>query len=481
MSIQYFNAVVNALRDLLELARSFALPVAIVVGLIFVSKAIALQRGESATKGTAKAMPLILAGLGLTIVFYSCWSVLQSAERVANIRFARMDRARATSTPVSEAPSVHQAGPAAALLVPKTYTRTLTLPPKMVERLGADGLGVIAPYLTDPTATKVQSLVDSFTRSGSDVVFTRELTRVEEKPLPFTKAEIVVDFERLEGTAYDTTFVGIYSFRNPTSEPANARFDFPLPKAGTIREISATIDGQPIDEPETQGRYMWEGELAAGETKTATVKYRVVGSRNWSYDFGSRRRRADELSLVVHPGGPARFLRGSLEPTSQDSETVEWKLSNVISNQEIALIFPRDTLVREGFLQALFALRYCLAALVIGLVLLSAANRRAFDPVRVGLAILILTFGFGAATVAAQYVAPLIALTVLPALSSLIAARVLETDRWLFAVSVGLMPATFLSQGNTGAWMFVLVLSALMASGLLRRFFVRTPADAVSS
>lgn len=171
MSIEYFDAVVDALTDLLELARSFALPVAILVGLFFVSRAISIQRGEAPSKdSTTNALPLVLAGLGLTIVFYSCWSALQSAEDVANSRFRRVDEARATSTPVSDAPPVQQFGPAAALLVPKTYSRTLTLPPNIVERLGSEGLSVIAPYLSDPTSSKVQSLVDSFTRSGTDVV-----------------------------------------------------------------------------------------------------------------------------------------------------------------------------------------------------------------------------------------------------------------------------------------------------------------------
>ncbi|HXH60384.1 MAG TPA: hypothetical protein VNI20_03405, partial [Fimbriimonadaceae bacterium] len=377
-----------------------------------------------------------------------------------------------------EAPPVRQYGPATAMLVPKTYSRTLTLPPDFADRLGTEGLEVLAPYLSDPSASNVKSLVDTFKRSGRDVVFTRELTRIDEQPLPFERAEVNVDFKRLEGSAYDMTFVGKYTFKNPGAETASARFDFPLPSAGTIREISATIDGQPIPEPETQGRYMWEGDLGGGESKTATVQYRVVGSRNWSYDFGSSRRRADELSLTVNAGGPARFLRGSLEPTSQDGETVKWDLSHVISNQQIALIFPPDTLVRESFLRSLVSLRYVLAALVIGLSLLVLVGEKKFDPVRAGVATVLLTFGFGAATVAAQYVAPLIALTVLPVLAALAAVRVMGTNRWLFAVALGLVPAAFLSEGNTGAWMFLIVLVALVSSGVFSKFFAREKATA---
>src|SRR6185436_2706440 len=108
---------------------------------------------------------------------------------------------------------------------------------------------------------------------GQDAVFTREVTRVEEQPFAFSRADVKVNFARLSGRAYDIHFQGRYTFRNPGTEPVQIRFIFPLANAGTVRDITAVVAGEKLAEPDERGQYVWLGKLAPGESKDAEVSY----------------------------------------------------------------------------------------------------------------------------------------------------------------------------------------------------------------
>src|SRR5207249_11349161 len=113
-------------------------------------------------------------GLGLLVV--AGWAVLAATRPLAREAIEWRESAEATAKPAPHAPPIHQYGPSVAAIVERTYTRTLTLPPEFLQPLGADGLGVLSPYLTDPSAENVLRMADTFHRSGRDAVFTREVT-----------------------------------------------------------------------------------------------------------------------------------------------------------------------------------------------------------------------------------------------------------------------------------------------------------------
>lgn len=122
--------------------------------------------------GTARGRFLALVATGLAVAIGGLLLVL--AAHAVEIRQQTARGATATRRRDPFFAAVAQAQPSLAIVREKTYTRTMTLPPGFLNRIGSEGVGVLAPYLSDPTAEGVTKLVDRFRRSGADVVFTRE-------------------------------------------------------------------------------------------------------------------------------------------------------------------------------------------------------------------------------------------------------------------------------------------------------------------
>ncbi|MEA2554549.1 MAG: hypothetical protein QOJ65_2725, partial [Fimbriimonadaceae bacterium] len=220
----------------------------------------------------------------------------------------------------------------------RTYTRRLTLPSYYTQRLGAEGLQVLAPYLLDPSAENVLRLSDSFKKSGRDVVFTRELTRIDELPVPTDVANVKVDFDH-RGSAsgqrhYEATFDAQYRFRNPKGEPANMRVNFPLPQGGgTMQGFYIEADGKRVTEPDERGQYAWVGTIQPGATVTAVAHYTVTGSRGFAYALGSERRRIGDFHMVANSSQAPRYAKSGIYPTKLSGSASEWSLKDVMTAQ----------------------------------------------------------------------------------------------------------------------------------------------------
>jgi hypothetical protein len=465
MITQYVEAINHALGGVLNHLTRLALPLAICLGLMAVAGVLlfVFQRDRlwfqewEGRRHVANA----LGGMVVSLVVVAGWAALRTTLPVARQDIEWRESAEATANPVPEAPAVQQYGPAVAALTERTYTRNLTLPPDFFQRIGTEGLGVLSPYLTDPSAENVLRLVDTFRRSGRDVVFSRQVTRLDEEPIPFTTSLVRVRFRRLAGRAYDADFEGRYVFQNAGATPATVRFLFPLPSSNTVRDLNVSIGGQAVTEPSEAGNYEWKGEMAPGEQREAVVRYRSLGGQTWHYDLGSRRRRVQNFQLDAATGGPVRFMRGSLQPTTSASGALHWELANVVTAQQVAISFPPDIVGRESYLQALSALPASLIVFLIGVLIVGLRFRQRLSPGLLAAGLILFSLGLGSASILANYLGFVAGILLGPLVGAFLSARALGGRSLLAALPAALLPATLLSPTHSGLLALLLAVLAL--------------------
>lgn len=466
MISEYVQAVSQALNKVLEHLTRLALPAAIVLGLIAIAAGLMMVFGRDTLKLPAwdakRWVRNALGSSGVMLLFVAAWAALGITETMASQNISEHESAEATANPMPDAPPVYQSSPVVAALTERTYARTLTLPPDFLQRIGTQGVGALSPYLSDPTAENVLKLVDTFRRNGQDVLFTRQVTRLDEEPIPFTSSQVNVRFKRLAKNAYDLEFEAHYTFQNTKSTPINVRFLFGLPNGNTIRDLMISVGGQLIPDPNAGGSYEWKSILAPNETRDAVIRYRVEGSGAWQYDLGSARRRVQQFELNATGSGLVRFRRGSLQPTSREREVLRWKLSNVVTAQQIALAFPPDTEGQEAYLQALSALPAALFAFLLGVVIVTVRFHRSLNPALIAAGMALFGLGLGAAPVVANYLGFIAGILIAPLFGAFLSARILGRRSLRASVPAAFLPATFLSPTHSGLLILVLSLVALM-------------------
>lgn len=488
----YIAAVSRALGGLVNLLTAWALPLTLACGFLLVARVLVLLFGRNAALSepmTGRQLWSALAGYGaIGLLLVVGWAALATTRMLAQQDIRWRQSVDSTKNPVPDAPPVMQSGPSVAALRERTYARTLTLPPSFLNRLGAEGVGVLAPYLSDPTSENVVRLRDTFRRSGRNAVFTRFSTVREEEPIAFSDSKIKVSFRPLAGRAYDATFEGHYFFGNADAKARPVHFLFSLPDAGTIRDLKISVGAQTLAEPTDSGTYEWKDTLQPGETREAIVLYHVTGARVWSYDLGSERRRVQQFQLDVEAGGDVEFLRGSLQPTSQSGRNLSWQLSNVVTAQKAALVFPADDLDGKLYLQALSALPATFLLFFVAVLACASASINAsatknegsaneaiqketesLTPGRLAAALTGFGFGLGTSTVAATYLGPVAGLLVGPLLGALLSLAILGRRYAMAAIPVALLPVTFLSAQNSGLLIFGLCALTLLAGISMKR------------
>lgn len=423
---------------------------------------------------------------GVVIVLALGWAVLRTARPVAMIDMRWRDSAQVTTNPAPDAPPVAQYGPAVARLSERPYTRSLTLPPEFLSTIHREGVGALAPYLTDPSAQNVINMRDVFRRKGRSVVFTRRALLLDEKPVSFSSSRINVNFQRLPGRAYDVVFDAHYTFKNPDTKSGTFHFLYTLPQAGAIRDLNITMDKQAIPQPTNpaggeSNTYEWKSAMQPGERHEAVVHYRVVGTRMWSYDLGSQRRRVEEFQLQATGAGPVRFLRKSLQPTGNSNGTLSWEMSNVVTAQQIALSFATDALVKRLYLQALSALPASLLLFVVGFVASAVWFRQMPTSTRLLGGMVLFIFGLCSAIVLTIHFGQIVGLIVGPVIGACLAAAAMGRCALLAGLPAALIPATFLSAQNTGLMIVVIALLTLIATFAMARISSRSTRRALAA
>lgn len=354
---------------------------------------------------------------------------------------------------------VVQYAPAVAVLEEKTYRRTLTLPPDFLTRIGAEGVQVLSPYLSDPSSDEVLRLKDEFKRSGTDVIFTREVVRRDESPVAAESAKVSLGFTG-KGAAgrrrYEAAFDGVYRFRNPRSAEATMRFNFPLPQGGgTLQEFAIEAAGARITDPDDKGLYVWSATVPAGGEVEAHVRYRITGAGQYDYVLGSERRRIGDFRLVATSEQSPKFGRSGIYPTRVSGREAEWALHDVLTAQSVSLVFPRADVEAESFEKTLWWLPAVLAIFALGAAWL--APRGAIGAT--------VAFGFGlyGIPVVSAYAGPAAATLIGAGLAAALGGAALPRAR-LLAPGVALLACVFLTieHGGAAAWILALVAAVFM-------------------
>lgn len=362
---------------------------------------------------------------------------------------------------------VFQYGPLASYVQERTFSRTLTLPPDFLARIGAEGVQVLSPYLQDPSAENVLKLADTFRRSGQNVLFTREVTRLDETPIQIQRADVKVDLafrdpgDSARRSFYDSTFDATFTFKNPLSTAAQARFSFPLPDTGTIRDFELSVNGQRVTEPDEQGRYIWAGSLDAGATATAIVKYRTQGGGSWRYEVGSGRRRIEAFRLSVKANEATRFLRGALYPTKREGDTMIWELPNVITNRQIDLFFAGRGAASDAESKALAFLPISFGLFLATFGFLAARSRVSTEPYGALLGIAGFAVGLLSLPILLQYLPLLGAVPLAAIVGGGLAYRTFGRPALIPALFIGLLPLAFVSDTHSGLLALVAVIVAI--------------------
>ena len=399
---------------------------------------------------------------------------LEVTRRSVDVRLGGQINARYLNTPDPNTTETVQQAPAATYLAERTYTRTLTLPPALLRRVGEEGVQVLSPYLQDPSSANIVSLRDRFIRSGQDVVFSREATLQTQEYITLASSKVAADLNFVNAAAgsrqsyYNAAFTGQYAFVNPLPTPATVRFAFPLPRgSGTLSGFTMTVNGQPFNAANLSGGSVWEGQVAGGAPVTVRVVYRHQGSRGWSYDLSQRREPVKSFDLTIRADQPAKFQRYSLFPTSVDrsafwgSQTLHWSLQNAITAQNVAVVFEqgslRETLAKLHYFTPLSLL------LGLALLLVWANLRRLYlHPLLLGMALLGLSLGFVVGGVLTGYLNPAWAELLGAALGLGLALLSLGRAYLSPLLPVVLAPLTFLSVGNAGLLLGLLAVATLV-------------------
>ena len=223
--------------------------------------------------------------------------MLKVTWRSVDVRLGSQVNARYSNTTDPNTTETVQQALTATCLAERTYTRTLTLLPALLRRVGEEGVHHARQQ-----------------QGGGDLNFVDAAAGSRQ-------------------SYYNGAFDGQYAFVNPLSTPATVRFAFPLPRgSGALSGFTMTANGRPYSAADLTDGSVWDGQVAGGAPVTVRVVYRHQGSRGWSYDLSQRREPVKSFDLTIRADQPAKFQRYSLFPTSVDrsafggSQTLRWNL-----------------------------------------------------------------------------------------------------------------------------------------------------------
>lgn len=383
----------------------------------------------------------------------------------------------------AETPAVgrtEQSSPSAVFLTEKTYTRTLTLPPDLLRRITEQGVEVLAPYLADPSSENLLRLVDTFKRSGQQVVFSREATLQTENALPLQNSDLKVKLDFVENSRnsfYNADFFATYSFSNPLEVAVPGRFTFFLPQgSGTLRDFSMTVNGQPYRATDLSGGYVWEGTLEPKQKVDVLVRYKNKGAGGWNYLLTAKREPIERFALSLESNLSPKFGKGSLYPTSRaglglSGSSQKWNLENIITSQDIRLAFSSVPLTETlgkvfGFLPA---------ALTLGLLAVGGWAWRyglRLTPTRATFGVLSFGLGWASSSVLLGYLPAWAALGLGAVLAVILSTRALGHSFLVPLIFAAATPLAFLVVNHAGLLLAILgvaVLALLMPSARPRR------------
>lgn len=483
------NVVVHALAQLLGLA----LPLAFVLAAAFVALVLVglldRERFRSALGWAGAQAPVAGHWLLVGLALLSGAALLQIARQAVDTRLGSQHSARYANAADPDGGQTVQSAPRVSLLQDTTYTRSLILPPDLYARIDLDnGWERLLPYISGGGGENLKDLREGFTRQKDRLIYTREVTLQSELPVSLDTSQIATDLRFVDpaggrGTFYNALFSADYTFRNPLPGPGRLRFAFPLPGgSGTLSDFRLTVNGQDFRAADLVDGSVWEDDVAAGALVRVHVTYRNQGARSWSYRLGERREAIRAFGLTIRADRPAKFQRYSLFPTRQTGRalsrqhTLSWQLRDVITAQDVAVVFAqgslRETLAKVGLgqlLALLVAAPLCLAW--------AWTRRLKVSPLALAAALVGLSLGLTLGSVLTAYLPVLLALPLGSVAGVVLAGRALAGQglpprglslrglRQPFLTPLALaaaLPLNFLSGGHAGLLLTLLATLALL-------------------
>jgi len=471
MAQDFINALYHWFLTAVDVARQL-LPIFLIAGAAALTLWLAYEkwspasqekranRLKQASAKTAQILALLLTLLATT-------AVLTEAHQMVTARRNTLEQAQASRHKEPQLSGVEQYAPRIGYEAERTYTRTLTLPPSFLARVGEEGVQVLSPYLVDPSADGVEKLADTFRKSGEDVVFTRQLTRLDEITIAADSADVKLNFETHRTSSgqryYQAYFDGTYRFHNPNPAPAPMRFIFPLPQGGgTVQGFFFDVQGAHVTEPDEHGMYSWTGTVPARANLAVHAHYETTGGGSYAYLLGSESRRIGDFHLQATGAEQLKFARSGIYPTAITGASADWNLHDVLTAQSINLVFPSADLEAQLLDKTLSILP--LAAV------LFAAGAMWLKPKRAVLGLAAFALGLTVIPVTSSYASPAIATLVGCIVAVLGAGAALGGKAgWALAALSGLFCAAFLTAEHGALVAWVLAAGVVAAWGLVNR------------
>ena len=263
-----------------------------------------------------------------------------SKETVSRLEMQRHSPYTTVSAPAGG--DTVQYAPSAAFEEITTRSQTLTFSDERFEAVGLTALpgwNGYDSYYSDA----VIAVEDKLERTPHATFVKRDLTYSYFHPIDFDDSLVALKLDFVpDSTAYHSTFEATYRFRNPRIEKTKVRFTFPLPaQSGTLTDFQMSVNGE---ESDTQ----WEGEVEAGQEVEVKVCYRNYGRRSWTYSPTQQRASVRNLRLdLISDNSQIKFRRDSLFPTTEGSGKGSWSLKDVITSQDICVVFPSASKVES--------------------------------------------------------------------------------------------------------------------------------------
>jgi hypothetical protein len=177
------------------------------------------------------------------------------------------------------------------------------------------------------------------------------------------RATLTARYEEVEGvtaTVYDLDFEGTYTLRYAGTVPTTTlELIFPFPTGlDTLNQVYFLVDGEePTDVQYSLDNITWWTEMASGDEREVTVRYRARGVGSFRYALEHNRRLENlDVEIVVQGLSGSEVPDGSLLTTAfEDAEVGEQSAREKFAWRYTALIADRDVLVelptRSGFAQ----------------------------------------------------------------------------------------------------------------------------------
>ncbi|MCA9792028.1 MAG: hypothetical protein KC910_09550 [Candidatus Eremiobacteraeota bacterium] len=327
-----------------------------------------------------QAAARVASWTGLTVLVVVLVRLLAGVASVTLQRFDQSRNALYSTGQTDSGQDTIQYAPSAAVEELTSREQSLYFSPRAFEMSGLaslpgwNGDGVVE----SPSIVDIQ---DRLEQSGQTTWVRRKLVFRRYLSVPLELSDLQLDLRFVpDSVAYQSHFRASYLFRNPLDRKARLRFNFPLPlNSGTLNDFQMAVNGE-------RSPAIWEGEVEAGAQVKVDISYRNRGRRSWTYSPTQQRASIGHLTLkLTSDNHEIKFGRDSLFPTDGNAGDWQWKLSDVITSQDISLYFP-TTSKRERMARAL---EFGPLGMLLMLGLTAMAGGR--DPRQ--LALLALTFG----------------------------------------------------------------------------------------